>query len=787
MVANIVEYFAESLLNVLGMDMVYFETSIPITNNIVTVMLCAGWAILIGNLAFQALKSMMAGIGFEAEDPRTLFGRSFVMGFLMLGSRQVCNIGLSLTQKVINLLMLPSAIQLPGLSDSMFSVPGDASWLLCLIVGVVLLFQIVKLFFEIGERYVVLAVLTILSPLAFGVGGSKNTMDIFKGWVRMFASMCLMMVLSIVFLKLLISAMGLMPSGPEVIPWLIMIVALARVARKIDNIISRIGLNPAFTGDPFRSRLPGMLSMMVFRNITGSITKAARANKPAGESPKNGAPMGSSATPLRTGGTGRFFGGVSPAPRTSGGSGTAATPEGHSAGVDTGARETHDFGRASGTHRSPVPMGSHTRDSSSATDSRTVTGASGGAASRASASAAKIPKSAPAGAGTTSKTVTSTTSKDTDHSATMAAKSDTPASPAVSYKPSAGGHGAKPPNPGTVASRPAKPPVISKPGDATAVAKADKALVSQNVPTPRKPSISGGGSAGHESTSTTTNISANEKHPPNSKVPKTTGDSFGAGSRPLPGPTGQSAEKGTVLSNSVGSETHASAAIINQAAVKTGTVKPTELRPATGKSENVAVQSAEKPGPANKTFSTETKTAVKHSATALSADTTANTPSIRAKKPDTRPNTATGNESAALMPLFSPVLHSTRPYSQTRSNTQRALMLPDEILRLPNDKSLVLLRGQKPLMLSKIIPDELPGFKKLTLVRITDYVPAWRKAEEEKVKLHKKKTDDKPITLEDFTPVPEPKPAGPDDTPLLIPKSKLEEISPLAILSHAKK
>jgi len=126
-------------------------------------------------------------------------------------------------------------------------------------------------------------------------------------------------------------------------------------------------------------------------------------------------------------------------------------------------------------------------------------------------------------------------------------------------------------------------------------------------------------------------------------------------------------------------------------------------------------------------------------------------------------------------------------------------MLPDEILRLPNDRSLVLLRGQKPLLLNKIIPDELPSFKKLVPVRITNYVPVWRKAEEEKCKALKKKTEDKPIPQEEFIPAREAKPCvtpklktsectvRPDDAPLLIPKSKLEEINPSAILGRAKR
>lgn len=79
------------------------------------------------------------------------------------------------------------------------------------------------------------------------------------------------------------------------------------------------------------------------------------------------------------------------------------------------------------------------------------------------------------------------------------------------------------------------------------------------------------------------------------------------------------------------------------------------------------------------------------------------------------------NNQMPLTPLFSPVYTSTRPYSQTRSNTQRALMLPDEVLRLDNEQCLVMLRGRQPMMLYKITPEELADGHKLRPIRISDY------------------------------------------------------------------
>ena len=84
------------------------------------------------------------------------------------------------------------------------------------------------------------------------------------------------------------------------------------------------------------------------------------------------------------------------------------------------------------------------------------------------------------------------------------------------------------------------------------------------------------------------------------------------------------------------------------------------------------------------------------------------------------------NHAMPVQPLFSPVYSSTRPYTQTRSNTQRPLMMPDEILRMDNRESLVLIRGFKPLKLCKIIPEELPAFRELKITNMNEYIPEWR-------------------------------------------------------------
>ena len=231
----------------MSLDFAYLKSHIPIMGDIQQVILAVGWALLLGNLVFQALRSMAAGLGFEGEDPKLLFARIFVFGFLLLASPQICEIVLGMTSKVIALLEVPDAIHVQLVDGSVFGV-FTASWLLVIIFDLITMFMVFSLLLEVAERYMVLAMLTVMAPLAFAMGGSKSTSEIFSGWCRMFGSMCFLMATNIVFFKMLLSVVSTVPSFPDVFLWMVLIVSIVKVAKKADEIITRIGLNPAITG-----------------------------------------------------------------------------------------------------------------------------------------------------------------------------------------------------------------------------------------------------------------------------------------------------------------------------------------------------------------------------------------------------------------------------------------------------------------------------------------------------------------------------------------------------------
>ena len=286
---DLLAYCANALLGVMSTDLQFFETSVPIVTTLYQVFVAIGWGLLIGNCAFQCMKAMFAGLGFETESPAVLLMRTFLFGTLLVFSRDICEIGLSLGKNVINLLGVPTSVTLSLPDEGVFA--SNSSWLLVIIIGFILGFQLIKLFFEIAERYVIVAILTLVCPVGLAMGGSKSTKDICTGYMRTYASMIVMMVLNVLFLKLVLSALGAMPTGAMVLPWCLLVVGITKTARKADDLVMRIGLSPAITGDPLGSGRGLVTMMMATRMLMGAAGRRYGGNN-GGRTPPPQQPNG---------------------------------------------------------------------------------------------------------------------------------------------------------------------------------------------------------------------------------------------------------------------------------------------------------------------------------------------------------------------------------------------------------------------------------------------------------------------------------------------------------------
>ena len=116
-------------------------------------------------------------------------------------------------------------------------------------------------------------------------------------------------------------------------------------------------------------------------------------------------------------------------------------------------------------------------------------------------------------------------------------------------------------------------------------------------------------------------------------------------------------------------------------------------------------------------------------------------------------------ESKAKMLNTWRVSNYTPQYRETSGVGKRKLLTPDEVLRLPIDKALIIVRGRKILQVDKCDYTKHPDSKKLTSCKASAYVPEWQKL--------------KPKEVEE-TPLPKKKPGRKKkaSTPTVVPTDK---------------
>ena len=80
--------------------------------------------------------------------------------------------------------------------------------ILALILILILAWNYVKLLFEAAERYVLLGVLVFTTPVAFALGASQTTGNIFKSWCRMLGGQMFLLIMNAWCLRLFTSMVG---------------------------------------------------------------------------------------------------------------------------------------------------------------------------------------------------------------------------------------------------------------------------------------------------------------------------------------------------------------------------------------------------------------------------------------------------------------------------------------------------------------------------------------------------------------------------------------------------
>lgn len=288
-VTSIMDAVSGIFLNALGTDMTAMEQYFPFVTEAFSIFQYTAWALLFLITVWQLFR-VFGGPVTEAENPWQLLVRSTIFAILIGYAKPIFLLALDLARApytaLMDATMDPGSFTFAGVEQvltnglsTMVSTITVVGPLLTIILMISLGWNYFKMLLECVERYVVVGVLCYTSPLAFSMGGSKTTNNVFKGWTRMVGSQLLLLVLNVWFLRAFNSTVGqfignggaLSTGQGSIFLWMFVALAFLKTAQKFDSYLAAMGLNVAQTGSSM-----GLELLMAARVISGVASGGAK-------------------------------------------------------------------------------------------------------------------------------------------------------------------------------------------------------------------------------------------------------------------------------------------------------------------------------------------------------------------------------------------------------------------------------------------------------------------------------------------------------------------------------
>ena len=209
-----------SVLGALGCDMTTFLRYFPAAETMYEVFVALAIGLILLLWVWNLFKNFGLGAGSEAEDPIKLTIRAVLFIILVWYAGDIVDLVLDIGGTPYSWILtgnLPS-LDFGSFSSVLLTIIGvcanGAVALIVLILVLILAWNYLKLLCEAAERYVLLGVLVFTAPVAFAMGVSHSTSDIFKSWCRMLAGQVFLLLMNAWFLKLFTSMAGAFIANP---------------------------------------------------------------------------------------------------------------------------------------------------------------------------------------------------------------------------------------------------------------------------------------------------------------------------------------------------------------------------------------------------------------------------------------------------------------------------------------------------------------------------------------------------------------------------------------------
>ena len=209
-----------SVLGALGCDMSIFLRYFPAAETMYEIFVALAIGLILLIWVWNLVKNFGLGIGSEAEDPVKLSIRAVVFILLAYYANEIVDLVLSIGGTPYNWIMdseLPS-LDFGSFNSVLLTIVGvcasGAVAIIVLILVLILAWNYLKLLFEAAERYVLLGILVYTAPVAFAMGASQSTANIFKSWCRMFGGQIFLLLMNAWCLRLFVSMVGSFIANP---------------------------------------------------------------------------------------------------------------------------------------------------------------------------------------------------------------------------------------------------------------------------------------------------------------------------------------------------------------------------------------------------------------------------------------------------------------------------------------------------------------------------------------------------------------------------------------------
>ena len=219
-VMNVLDMISSSVLGALGCDMSTFVRYFPAADTMYHIFVALGIGLILLNLVWQLFRNFGLAMGNDAEDPVKLILRSMFFMILVIFSDEILDMILKIGGTPYSWIMTE---ELPPLNFANFNsvmlvilgvVASGSVGLICLILILILAWNYIKLLFEAAERYVLLGVLVYTAPVAFALGASQTTANIFKSWCKMLGGQIFLLLMNAWCLRIFTSMVGTFLANP---------------------------------------------------------------------------------------------------------------------------------------------------------------------------------------------------------------------------------------------------------------------------------------------------------------------------------------------------------------------------------------------------------------------------------------------------------------------------------------------------------------------------------------------------------------------------------------------